>query len=192
MQPVTQRDRARHRPRRQALRDNRRLLRRAPAPPPRRSRQNLDPPETVPINWQTSLPVSPERDRIICSPSAPARREQRSLTLQMLAWMRSFGEVQRVGVEFDRWLLVPGCRAFCGMAGITTLEVTTPDRQDRRRRGKDDDFDAQNVAHAAFAWNPNRNTEKPGRDNRGVAGLECLPKDGGGGARIALQMIQHR
>ena len=81
MQPVAQRDRARHRPRRQALRDNRRLLRRAPASPPRRSRQNLDPPETVPINWQitwqTSLPASPEQGRIIRSPSAPARWGQR-------------------------------------------------------------------------------------------------------------------
>jgi DNA-directed RNA polymerase specialized sigma24 family protein len=78
---MAQRDRARYRPRRQALRDNRRLLRRAPAPPPWRSRQNLNPPETVPINWQitwqTSLPVSSARDRIIPSPSAPARRGQR-------------------------------------------------------------------------------------------------------------------
>src|SRR4051794_26982581 len=81
VQPVVQRDRARYRPRRQALRDNRRLLRRAPAPPPRRARQNLNPPETVPINWQitwqTSLPVSPERGRIIRLPSALARRGQR-------------------------------------------------------------------------------------------------------------------
>src|SRR3954447_8436784 len=82
VQPVVQRDRARYRPQRKALRDNRRLLRRAPAPPPRRSRQNLNPPETVPINWQitwqTSLPVSPERDRIIRLPSVLARRGQRS------------------------------------------------------------------------------------------------------------------
>ena len=61
---------------------NRRLLRRAPAPPPRHSRQNLNPPETVPINWQitwqTSLPASPEQGRIIRSPSDPARRGQSS------------------------------------------------------------------------------------------------------------------
>lgn len=31
------------------------------------------------------------------------------------------------------------------------LEVTTPDRQDRRRRSKSDDLDAQAAAHAAFA-----------------------------------------
>src|SRR4051794_24240142 len=78
---MAQRDRARHRPRREALRDNRRLLPRAPAPPSRRSGQNLNPPETVPINWQitwqTSLPTPPERGRIIASPSVSAIREQR-------------------------------------------------------------------------------------------------------------------
>ena len=36
-------------------------------------------------------------------------------------------------------------------AGVAVLEVTTPDRHDRRRRGKNDDLDAQNAAHAAFA-----------------------------------------
>jgi hypothetical protein len=82
IQPVTQRDRARHRPRCKAFRDNRCILRRAPASPPRRSRQNLHLAETVPINWQitwqTSLPASPVRDRIIRSPSPPARRGLRS------------------------------------------------------------------------------------------------------------------
>src|SRR3954463_9064730 len=81
VQPMAQRNRARDRPRRQALRDNCRLLRRAPAPPPWRSRQNLNPPETVPINWQItwqiSLPASLKQGRIIRSPSASTRREQR-------------------------------------------------------------------------------------------------------------------
>lgn len=36
-------------------------------------------------------------------------------------------------------------------AGVTVLEVTEPDRQDRRKRGKNDDIDAQNAAHTAFA-----------------------------------------
>jgi transposase len=36
-------------------------------------------------------------------------------------------------------------------SGTVVLEVTTPDKQDRRRRGKNDDLDAQNAAYAAFA-----------------------------------------
>lgn len=55
---------------------------------------------------------------------------------QMLAWMRSFGELERVGIE---------CTGTYGesllrlqQAGITVLVVTAP----RRKRGKDDTFDA--------------------------------------------------
>ena len=59
MQPVAQRDLACHRPRRLALRNNRRLLRIAPAPPPRRPSQNLHPAETVPINWQITWHTIP-------------------------------------------------------------------------------------------------------------------------------------
>jgi len=68
----------------------------------------------------------------------------------MLAWMRCFGEVERVGVE-STGSYGAGLLRFLQQAGVTVLEVTTPDRQDRRRRGKNDDFDAQNAAHAAFA-----------------------------------------
>jgi transposase len=39
---------------------------------------------------------------------------------------------------------------ICRRAGIEVLEVTTPDKHDRRKRGKNDDVDAQNGAHAAF------------------------------------------
>jgi hypothetical protein len=56
---VAQRDRARHRPRRQALRDNRRLLRHAPAPPSRCPGQNLHATETVPVNWKITWQTNP-------------------------------------------------------------------------------------------------------------------------------------
>ena len=69
---------------------------------------------------------------------------------QMLAWMRSFGELLRVGVE-STGSYGAGLLRFLQQAGVTVLEVTTPDKQDRRKRGKNDDLDAQNAAHAAFA-----------------------------------------
>ena len=77
MQPVPQRDRARHRPRRQAFRNNRRLLRGAPAPSPRRPGQHLHATKTVPIIWQMTwhtilLPRS-KRGSISPSPSPAAR-----------------------------------------------------------------------------------------------------------------------
>ena len=69
---------------------------------------------------------------------------------QMLTWMRSFGELQRIGIE-STGSYGAGLLRFMQQAKVQVLEVTTPDRQDRRRRGKNDDLDAQNAAHAALA-----------------------------------------
>ena len=71
---------------------------------------------------------------------------------QMLAWMRSFGPVRRVGVEATG-TYGAGLLRYLQKAGVEVLEVTTPDNYDRRKRGKNDDLDAQNAAHAAFAAN---------------------------------------
>ena len=84
MQPVAQRDRARHRSRRQALRDNRRLLRRAPAPPPRRSRQNLNRRKLCPsigklLGKPASLPRLNETGSSV-RPQFPQYRSSVSLT----------------------------------------------------------------------------------------------------------------
>lgn len=54
---------------------------------------------------------------------------------QMLTWMRSYGEVQRIGVE-STGSYGAGLLRFLQLAGLTVLEVTTPDKQDRRKRGK--------------------------------------------------------
>ncbi len=69
---------------------------------------------------------------------------------QMLSWMRSFGDLRRIGVE-STGSYCAGLLRFMQAAGVEVLEVTTPDKHDRRRRGKNDDLDAQNAAHAAFA-----------------------------------------
>ncbi len=68
---------------------------------------------------------------------------------QLLAWMRSFGDVQRVGVE--------GTGAYgAGLArhlhdeGVEAVEVNRPNRQMRRRRGKSDTVDAEAAARAAL------------------------------------------
>ena len=66
---------------------------------------------------------------------------------QMLAWMQSFGTLQRIGVEATG-TYGAGLLRYMQQAGIEVLEVTTPDKHDRRKRGKNDDLDAQNAAHA--------------------------------------------
>ena len=69
---------------------------------------------------------------------------------QMLAWMRSFGDVQSIGIE-STGSYGAGLLRFMQQAGIKVLEVTTPDKHDRRRRGKNDDLDAQNAERLAGA-----------------------------------------
>lgn len=59
---------------------------------------------------------------------------------RMLAWMRSFGELVRVGVECTG-TYGAGLLRYLQQAGVTVLEVTVPDKADRRRRGKDDVID---------------------------------------------------
>src|SRR6186997_2781876 len=109
---------------------------------------------------------------------------------QMLAWMRSFGELQRIGIE-STGSYGAGLLRFMQQAKVTVLEVTTPDKQDRRRRGKNDDLDAQNAAHAAFAG---RRTVTPRSRDGMVESLRVLKacrKTAVAARRIALQMIQN-
>jgi transposase len=109
---------------------------------------------------------------------------------QMLDWMRSFGELRRVGIE-STGSYGAGLLRFVQKAGIEVLEVTTPDNQDRRRRGKNDDLDAQNAAHAAFAG---KRTVTPRSRDGMVESLRILSacrKTAVAARRVALQMIQN-
>lgn len=48
----------------------------------------------------------------------------------MLVWMRSFGELQRIGIECTG-SHGAGLLRYMQSAGVDVLEVTTPDKQDR-------------------------------------------------------------
>jgi transposase len=108
----------------------------------------------------------------------------------MLAWMRSFGELQRIGIE-STGSYGAGLLRFRQQAKVTVLEVTTPDKQDRRRRGKNDDLDAQNAAHAAFAGQ--RTVTPRSRDGmiESLRVLMACRKTAVSARRIALQMIHN-
>ena len=68
----------------------------------------------------------------------------------MLAWFRSYGEVIRVGVE-QTGTYGAGLTRHLALAGIPVLEVTGPDRAERRAKGKDDTLDAIAAAKAALS-----------------------------------------
>jgi transposase len=131
--------------------------------------------------------VVDDHDRILGTSSFAATRQGYR---QMLAWMRSLGQLQRVGIE-STGSYGAGLLRFLQAAGIEVLEITAPDRQDRRRRGKNDDLDAQNAAHAALAG---ARTVTPRTRDGMVESLRVLKacrKTAVTARRVALQMIHN-
>ena len=84
-----------------------------------------------------------------------------------------------------------GLLRFMQQAKVTVFEVTTSDKQDRRRRGKNDDLDAQNAAHAAFAGQ--RTVTPRSRDGmiESLRVLMACRKTAVSARRVALQMIHN-
>ena len=131
--------------------------------------------------------VVDEQDRILGTRSFPTTRAGYR---QMLAWMLSFGELQRIGIE-STGSYGAGLLRFMRQTKVMVLEVTTPGKQDRRRRGKNDDLDAQNAAHAALAG---KRTVTPRSRDGMIEALWILMacrKTAVSARRIALQMIHN-
>ena len=131
--------------------------------------------------------VVDERDRVLGSQCFATTRQGYK---QMLAWMRSFGQLQRIGIE-STGTYGAGLLRYMQNAGVEVLEVTTPDKHDRRRRGKDDDLDAQNAAHAAFAGK--RTVTPKSRDGmiESLRVLKACRKTAVAARRVALQLIHN-
>ncbi len=128
-----------------------------------------------------------EHDHVLgCQSFATTRQGYK----QMLAWMRSFGSLQRVGIECTG-TYGAGLLRYLQQAGVDILEVIAPDRQDRRKRGKNDDLDAQNAAHAAYAGK--RTVTPKSRDGmiESLRVLKACRKTAVAARRVALQMIHN-
>lgn len=127
------------------------------------------------------------RDQILGTQSFATTRQGYR---QMVQWMQSLGDVARIGVECTG-TYGAGLLRHLQAAGIEVLEVTAADKQDRRRRGKDDDMDAQNAAHAAFA---RRRTVTPKTRDGMIESLRVLKvcrKTAISARKVALQLIQN-
>jgi len=68
---------------------------------------------------------------------------------RLLEWMRSFGVLVKVGIE-GTGAYGAGLTRCLGEAGVEVVEVTRPNRQMRRRKGKSDRVDAEAAARAAL------------------------------------------
>jgi transposase len=131
--------------------------------------------------------VVDEFDRVLASQCFATTRHGYK---QMLAWMRSFGPLQRIGIEATG-TYGAGLLRYMQKAGVEVLEVIAPDKHDRRKRGKNDDLDAQNAAHAAFAGK--RTVTPKSRDGmiESLRILKACRKTAVVARRVALQMIQN-
>lgn len=82
--------------------------------------------------------------------------ETRSFTVstsgyrELLAWLRSFGEVERIGVESTGSYAAGLTRYLLG-EGVPVIEVNQPHPHTRRRRGKSDAIDAELAARHALS-----------------------------------------
>ena len=131
--------------------------------------------------------VVDHRDRVLGTHSFASTRQGYR---QLLAWMRSFGTLLRIGVECTG-SYGAGLLRFLQQSDVTVLEVTSPDAQDRRKRGKNDDLDAQNAAHAAFSGK--RTVTPRSRDGmlEALRVLVACRKTAVTARRVALQMIHN-
>lgn len=107
---------------------------------------------------------------------------------QMLAWMTSFGTLKRIGVECTG-TYGSGLLRYFQSAGLEVLEVTAPDRMERRKRGKSDTIDAECAAHAAFSGI--RTVTPKTRDGmiESLRVLKTCRKTAISARRVALQII---
>jgi len=69
---------------------------------------------------------------------------------ELLAWLRSFGELDRVGVE-STGSYAAGLTRHLLAASVEVLEVNQPHAHTRRRRGKTDAIDAEMAARHALS-----------------------------------------
>jgi transposase len=131
--------------------------------------------------------VVDSQDRVLGNECFPSTRHGYK---QTLAWFRSFGELARIGVECTG-TYGAGLLRYLQQAGITVLEVTAPDKHDRRKRGKDDTIDAENAAHAALSQV--RTVTPKTRDGmvESLRVLKACRKTAIAARRVALQLIQN-
>lgn len=130
--------------------------------------------------------VVDEHDRVMGSAFFSTTR---SGYQQMLKWMNNFGVVSRVGVECTGTYGAGLVRYLLQMK-VEVLEVTAPDKMERRKRGKSDTIDAESAAHAAFSL---IRTVTPKTRNGMIESLRVLKtcrKSAITARKIALQMIQ--
>jgi transposase len=88
----------------------------------------------------------------------------------LLGWLKSFGDVTKIGVE-GTGSYGSGLARYLHRMGVEVIEVDRPDRQQRRRTGKSDPLDAVEAARAALSG---RATGRPKSRDGAVEAIRVL------------------
>ncbi|WP_446216972.1 IS110 family transposase [Micromonospora sp. IBHARD004] len=104
---------------------------------------------------------------------------------QLLAWLRSFGRLERVGVE-GTGAYGAALARMLRQAGVTVVEVDRPDRKARRLKGKSDPVDAYSAAWAALSG---RSTGTPKSRNGRIEAIRTLRVTRRGAVKARTQAI---
>ncbi|WP_165174118.1 IS110 family transposase [Adlercreutzia sp. ZJ242] len=89
---------------------------------------------------------------------------------ELVSWLEGLGELRALGVEGSGGYGAGLC-AYAQGRGVPVVEVSWPDRAERRRRGKSDQMDAYHAAASVLSGR----AHSPAKDRRGdVEGLRAL------------------
>lgn len=110
--------------------------------------------------------------------------------LGLIAWMRSCGSLQRVGVECTG-SYGAGLVRYFAKEGIPVYEVTQPDKALRRAKGKDDDIDAIAAARAVLSGTRVRVAKDRNGQVEALRVLRTTRKNAVRARRAALQQLHN-
>jgi transposase len=109
---------------------------------------------------------------------------------ELLTWLRSFGEVRKVGVE-GTGSYGAGLSKFLRTEGLTVIEVNRPNREERRRSGKSDPVDAIEAARAALGARAKSIAKSKDGAVEGIRALVVAKRSGRVARTAALVQMRH-
>ena len=110
--------------------------------------------------------------------------------LTLIAWMRGFGNLERVGVECTG-SYGAGLARYFAKEGTPVFEVTHPDKGLRRTKGKDDNIDAIAAAQAVRSGNRVRIAKDRSGAVEALRVLRTTRKSAVRARRAALQQLHN-
>jgi transposase len=108
----------------------------------------------------------------------------------LLGWLESFGKVSKVGVE-GTGSYGAGLSKFLRQADIAVIEVSRPDRAERRRSGKSDPLDAVEAARAALGGKATSIAKSKDGAVEAIRALVVAKRSGRVARTAALVQIRH-